>query len=68
MRTDAFFKRIQCPHCGSQTSVSVDASGGDQEYYEDCQACCNAIHLQLWVDEQKQSLKLFVDGDDEQLY
>lgn len=68
MRTDAFYQNIRCPHCGNDTSVAVDASGGEQDYYEDCQACCNAIHLHLAIDEQKQQLKLYVDSDDEQFY
>ena len=34
-------KRIVCPHCGHHTRVELDASQGDQEFYEDCMACCN---------------------------
>ena len=40
-------KRIVCPHCGHHTRVELDASQGDQEFYEDCMACCNPIHLRL---------------------
>lgn len=29
-------KRIVCPHCGHHTRVELDASQGDQEFYEDC--------------------------------
>ncbi|TKB57434.1 CPXCG motif-containing cysteine-rich protein [Ferrimonas aestuarii] len=68
MRGDAFYQTVLCPHCGQATSVSIDASGGDQEYFEDCQSCCNPIHLQLHIDQQRQSLQLRVDSDDEQLY
>ncbi|KUE79203.1 hypothetical protein ATO46_06805 [Aeromonas schubertii] len=61
-------KRIVCPHCGHHTVVELDASQGDQDYYEDCMACCNAIHLRLHKDEERDRLQLFVDSDDEQIF
>ncbi|BDA13748.1 CPXCG motif-containing cysteine-rich protein [Aeromonas caviae] len=61
-------KRIVCPHCGHHTRVELDASQGDQEFYEDCMACCNPIHLRLHRDEARDCLQLFVDADDEQLF
>ena len=61
-------KRIVCPHCGHHTRVELDASQGDQEFYEDCMACCNPIHLRLHRDEARDCLQLFVDADAEQLF
>lgn len=41
--------RIECPYCGENIRVFVDASGGDQQYYEDCQVCCRPIFFDLLV-------------------
>ncbi|GAA4880852.1 CPXCG motif-containing cysteine-rich protein [Ferrimonas pelagia] len=59
---------IICPHCGHHTRVDVDSSGGDQEFYQDCSACCSPIHLRLHIDELHQQVQLFIDADDEQNY
>ncbi len=61
-------ENIVCPHCGYHTPVEVDSSAGDQEFYEDCAACCSPIHLRLHIDELHQQVQLFVDADDEQNY
>jgi hypothetical protein len=60
--------QISCPHCGHHTPVELDASNGDQEFYQDCVACCNAIHYRLVRDEEQNKLKLFIDADDEQIF
>ena len=46
-------KTIVCPHCGHHTPIELDASQGDQEFYEECMACCNPIDLRLHRDEQR---------------
>lgn len=61
-------KTISCPHCGHHMHLLLDASNGDQDYYEDCSNCCNPIHLNLHIDQLQLKIRLFVDGDDEQLY
>ena len=61
-------KCIVCPNCGHHTRVELDASQGDQEFYEDCMACCNPIHLRLHRDDARDCLQLFVDADDEQMF
>ncbi len=65
---DYMNRTIVCPHCGFHTAVELDASQGDQEYYEECQACCNPIHLRLHCDEMHNRLQLYVDADDEQIF
>lgn len=42
---------LQCPHCGETISLLLDLSGGAQSYVEDCQVCCQPIHVTLWMDE-----------------
>ncbi|WP_025823430.1 CPXCG motif-containing cysteine-rich protein [Shewanella marina] len=59
---------ISCPHCGHHQYIDIDASGGDQEYYDDCRICCNAIHMRVHVDDLHKKIELHVDSDDEQIY
>lgn len=65
---DVFNRTISCPHCGHHVHFQFDMSNGDQDYYEDCPACCNAIHLNMHLNELKQKVELSVDADDEQYY
>ena len=59
---------IECPHCGHHLHVTLDASDGDQDYYESCPACCCDIHVNMHIDEAKQTIELAVDGDNEQIF
>ncbi|NVD06702.1 CPXCG motif-containing cysteine-rich protein [Vibrio sp. JPW-9-11-11] len=61
-------KMVACPHCGHSIGITLDASNGSQNFYDDCPACCNAIHLSMNVDEQRDTIELFVDADDEQIF
>ncbi|MCL1123219.1 CPXCG motif-containing cysteine-rich protein [Shewanella surugensis] len=61
-------KTISCPHCGHHQYIDIDASAGDQDYYEDCRVCCNPIHLRLHLDEYQKKVEVFIGSDDEQLY
>ena len=61
-------QRIECPHCGHHIFVTLDISEGDQDYYDECAACCNDIHLNLHIDEINQKILLAVDSDDEQVF
>ncbi|WMC12168.1 CPXCG motif-containing cysteine-rich protein [Oceanimonas pelagia] len=65
---DYFEQSIVCPHCGHHTRIAVDASGGDQDYYEDCQACCNAMRIRLICHEDSDEVEVRVDADDEQYF
>jgi len=61
-------KRIKCPHCGHHLHASVDASAGDQDYYDECPSCCKEIHYNLHIDEYRQKIHLTIDSDDEQVF
>lgn len=65
---DFISKTIICPHCGHHTQVDLDATQGDQDFFDECLACCNPIHLRLHVDAEHDRLQLFVDADDEQIF
>lgn len=42
---------VQCPYCGESFETNVDASGGSQEYLEDCYVCCRPIVFRLTADD-----------------
>ena len=58
-------QRISCPHCGHHVLVEVDTTSGDQDYYEDCAACCNPIHLNMHIDREYNKVELHIDNDNE---
>ena len=43
------YARVDCPYCGESFETTVDLSGGDQVYVEDCAVCCRPITLVLNV-------------------
>jgi hypothetical protein len=44
--------RYDCPSCGEEIVVPVDASAGEeQEYVEDCPVCCAPVQLRVRVEE-----------------
>ncbi|NQZ09402.1 MAG: CPXCG motif-containing cysteine-rich protein [Algicola sp.] len=61
-------KTITCPHCGHHVHVDLDTTQGDQDYYEDCTACCNPIHMNMHIDEMYKKVQLSIDSDDEQIF
>lgn len=61
-------QRIECPHCGHHLHLVLDPTGGDQNYYDECPACCCDIHLNMHINEEKQTIELAVDADDEQVF
>ncbi|NOH96355.1 CPXCG motif-containing cysteine-rich protein [Vibrio sp. 99-70-13A1] len=61
-------KRVNCPHCGHSIGITLDASNGSQDFYDDCPACCRAIHLDMQVDELNDRINLTIDADDEQVF
>ncbi|TLU61122.1 CPXCG motif-containing cysteine-rich protein [Thalassotalea litorea] len=61
-------KIIECPHCGHHLDVTLDTTQGDQNYYESCPTCCNDIHMNLHIDDYRQTIKLKIDSDDEQIF
>ncbi|EGQ8131568.1 CPXCG motif-containing cysteine-rich protein [Vibrio parahaemolyticus] len=56
-------RHVKCPHCGHLIGITLDASNGDQEFYDDCPACCHAIHLNMRVDELQDKVELFIDDN-----
>jgi hypothetical protein len=49
---------VSCPHCDEPISLLLDLSAGTQSYVEDCQVCCQPIHVTLWVNEDEQDYHL----------
>lgn len=65
---DFLQRTVACPHCGQPTDLVVDGSQGDQDYYEDCTACCNPIHVRVTRNELLDKLEISIDADDEQIF
>lgn len=61
-------RSVICPHCGHHIPVTLDTSNGSQDFYDDCPAYCNSIHISMFVDEQLDTVELSVDADDEQIF
>jgi phage terminase large subunit GpA-like protein len=60
---------ILCPHCGHHIHLQIDCSEEiDQNYYDECPACCRDIHINLHQDRIEQQLDIAVDADDEQIF
>ena len=55
-----FFQQVQCPYCGEFIDLEVDSSAGEQSYIEDCQICCQPMHVSFDTDGEP-SLGLAVD-------
>lgn len=65
---DFFQRNVSCPHCGQHTELAIDSSQGDQDYYEDCTACCNPMHVVITRNELQDKVEVRVDADDEQIF
>ncbi|OUL56859.1 CPXCG motif-containing cysteine-rich protein [Pseudoalteromonas ulvae] len=65
---DHKMQSISCPHCGHHVFVEIDTTCGDQDYFEDCSACCNPIHLNMHINDLHNTIELHVDSDDEQVF
>ena len=43
---------VMCPYCGEENMIALDpGSGGDQDYVEDCQVCCQPWRVRVHYDE-----------------
>ena len=60
MLEDTFY---DCPYCGERIETTLDLSGGDQDYIEDCQVCCRPVHFVLQVHGDEWMLDVFGEND-----
>ena len=60
--------KVKCPHCGHHLFLTLDATKGDQDYYDECPACCKEMHLTMHIDEYHQKVELMIESDDEQVF
>jgi len=58
-------RTVNCPYCGETFETGVDASGGDQEYIEDCQICCRPIVFRITTDTAGHLLDLETRREDD---
>ena len=59
---------IACPHCGHHLHITLDASNGDQDFFEECPNCCHDIHINLHLNDLDRTLDVNILSDDEQVY
>ncbi len=57
--------QIVCPYCSHSFETTVDCSVEEQEYYEDCQACCAPILFEVSCSYEGQLLSLVCKTDSE---
>lgn len=38
---------IECPHCGENFSLALDASEGSAEFTVDCEVCCRPMMVSV---------------------
>lgn len=38
---------VQCPYCGETFTTRIDCTISDQDFIEDCEACCQPILLSI---------------------
>lgn len=55
---------VDCPYCGEEIELLIDASAGDQDYIEDCQVCCKPINVSVRFDSEGDA-SVSVRSDDE---
>ena len=44
--------QYECPYCGEEVETTLDLSGGDQTYIEDCQVCCRPWRVMVAYNEE----------------
>ena len=57
-------ERYECPYCGEEVETTVDLSGGDQTYIEDCQVCCRPWRVAVVYDADGQAMASVEAADD----
>lgn len=58
-------EKILCPYCGETFSVTLDLSGGNQSFIEDCEVCCRPIEFSVSVTAEGELGSLEVHRDDD---
>ncbi|MBQ0795377.1 CPXCG motif-containing cysteine-rich protein [Zhongshania sp.] len=53
-----------CPYCGEAIEILVDASGGDDEYIEDCEVCCRPMTIALSLDgDDSINIRIYAENE-----
>ena len=60
-----FERSIACPYCGESFVAVIDASAGNQSYYEDCEICCRPILFHTEIDNDGNLLGITTHRDDD---
>ena len=42
--------QISCPYCGEWIQILIEPQDSNQQYFEDCQVCCQPILIKITTD------------------
>lgn len=58
-------KHIYCPNCGEKQWIEIDCSIPEDNYYQDCEVCCQSMVIGMTASEDGELLSLTVKRQDE---
>jgi len=58
-------RHVTCPYCGERFATTIDASGGSQQYIEDCYVCCRPIVFIVETDHQGELSDVILQREDQ---
>ncbi len=56
---------ITCPYCGEAFETTVDCSGGNQQYIEDCPVCCCPVEFLIEIGADRELISVTVARDND---
>ncbi len=58
-------EKVLCPYCGEKQQLVIDCSEEEQSYYEDCQACCAPMLIEIGCSFEQELEWIAVKSDRE---
>jgi len=52
-----------CGYCGEENSTDIDMNLAEQQFIEDCSACCNPNSLHVVVDQDNEDVDIDAEYD-----
>jgi len=56
---------VCCPYCGERFESNIDVSAGNEDYFEDCQACCRPVRFNTHISPNGELIRVEIRRDDE---
>lgn len=58
-------RRLDCPYCGADNAIDIDAVIGTQDYVEDCVVCCQPMQVHIVIDSEGKLETVVVQRQDD---